>query len=125
MPVIEFSELPQDLRVKLLEDTEKELWHRIDEFGGIKEFTQHFEYSKYKMYNWKNKNSFLPVNFVQRLMGSNNAKGIKALKGKGRSKAINNPEFPLKELALEKGDQETIGEIIGGEASKVNSLLDG
>ena len=95
MPEIEFSELPEGLRVKLSEDTEAELWHRIDEFGGVKEFTEHFEYSRSKMYNWKNKESFLPVKFVQRLMGGNNSKGIKALKGKGRSKALNNPEFPL------------------------------
>lgn len=95
MTEVEFSELPGDLRVKLSEDTEKELWHRIDEFGGVKEFTEHFKYSKSKMYNWKNKDSFLPVNFVQRLMGGNNTAGVKALKGKGRSKAVKNPEFPL------------------------------
>ncbi len=95
MPGIEFSELPQDLRVKLTQEAEDELWHRIDEFGGVKEFTQHFDYSQSKMYNWKNKDSFLPVKFVQRLMGGNNAKGIKALKGGGRSKAVKNPEFPL------------------------------
>lgn len=95
MPEIEFSELPQDLRVKLTQEAEDELWHRIDEFGGVKEFTEHFEYSQSKLYNWKNKDSFLPVKFVKRLMGGNNAKGIKALKGKGRSKAVKNPEFPL------------------------------
>jgi hypothetical protein len=95
MPVIEFNQLPEGIRVKLSEDTEKELWHRIDEFGGVKEFTEHFEYSQSKLYNWKNKESFLPVKFVQRLMGGNNSKGIKALKGKGRSKALKNPEFPL------------------------------
>ena len=95
MPEIEFSELPQDLRVKLTQEAEDELWHRIDEFGGVKEFTEHFEYSQSKLYNWKNKDSFLPVKFVKRLMGGNNAKGIKALQGKGRSKAVKNPEFPL------------------------------
>lgn len=95
MPQIEFNELPEDLRVKLTEEAEDELWHRIDEFGGVKEFTEHFKYSQSKMYNWKNKESFLPVNFVQRLMGGNNSQGIKALKGEGRSKAVKNPEFPL------------------------------
>lgn len=95
MPVIEFSDLPEDLRVKLTEDAEEELWHRIDEFGGIREFTEHFEYSSSKLYNWKNKNSFLPVKFVKRLMGGNNAKGIQAIKGKGRSKQIQGLNFPL------------------------------
>ena len=95
MPVIEFSELPQDLRVKLTQEAENELWHRIDEFGGVKEFTEHFEYSQSKMYNWKNKESFLPVKFVKRLMGGNNAKGIKALKGKGRSKSVKGLDFPV------------------------------
>ncbi len=95
MPVIEFSELPEDLRVKLTQEAEDELWHRIDEFGGVKEFTEHFEYSQSKLYNWKNKESFLPVKFVRRLMGGNNAKGIKAVKGKGRSKQIEGLGFPL------------------------------
>lgn len=95
MPEIEFSQLPEDLRVKLTEDAEDELWHRIDEFGGIREFTEHFEYSSSKLYNWKNKESFLPVRFVKRLMGGNNAKGIKALKGNGRSKQIEGLKFPL------------------------------
>lgn len=95
MPVIEFSDLPEDLRVKLTEDAEEELWHRINEFGGIRKFTEHFEYSSSKLYNWKNKNSFLPVKFVKRLMGGNYAKGIKAIKGKGRSKQIQGLNFPL------------------------------
>jgi len=96
MPELEFSELPEGLRVKLSKDREKELWHRIDEFGGIKEFTQHFEYSQSKMYNWKNKDSFLPIRFVRRLMGGNNSEGIEALKGKGSGKILENPEFPLR-----------------------------
>ncbi|AOV94565.1 hypothetical protein AQV86_01405 [Nanohaloarchaea archaeon SG9] len=96
MPELEFSELPEGLRVKLSEDIEKELWHRIDEFGGIKEFTQHFEYSQSKMYNWKNKDSFLPIRFVRRLMGGNNSEGIEALKGKRSGKILENPEFPLR-----------------------------
>jgi len=95
MVLIEFSELPEDLRVKLSEDAEDELWHRIDEFGGVKEFTDHFEYSSSKLYNWKNKGSFLPVKFVKRLMGGNNAKGIQAIKGRSRSKAVEGIEFPL------------------------------
>ncbi|PSH01270.1 MAG: hypothetical protein BRC26_03955 [Nanohaloarchaea archaeon QH_8_44_6] len=96
MRELEFSELPEGLRVKLSEDREKELWHRIDEFGGIKEFTQHFDYSQSKMYNWRNKDSFLPVKFVRRLMGGNNSEGIKALKGKGSGKVLEDPEFPLR-----------------------------
>ncbi len=95
MTEVEFSELPEGLRVKLSEEAEEELWHRIDEFGGVKEFSQHFEYSRSKMYNWRNKESFLPVKFVQRLMGGNNAGGVKALKGSGRSKALRSPCFPL------------------------------
>jgi hypothetical protein len=96
MTQVEFSELPEVLRVKLSQDVRDELWHRIDEFGGVKEFTEHFEYSQSKLYNWRNKESFLPVKFVQRLMGGNNKAGVKALKGKGRSKAVKKPEFPLR-----------------------------
>ncbi|MFB6174956.1 MAG: hypothetical protein ABEJ87_03180 [Candidatus Nanohalobium sp.] len=95
MTRVEFNQLPEDLRVKLTEEAEKELWHRIDEFGGVKEFTEHFEYSESKLYNWKNKDVFLPVNFVKRLMGGNNSRGVEALKGKGRSKTVKDIRFPL------------------------------
>lgn len=95
MPQIKFSQLPDDLRVQLSEEGREELWHRIDEFGGIKEFSEHFEFSQSKMYNWKNKELALPIKIVRRVLGKNATEEITLLKGKGSSDGIKNPEFPL------------------------------
>jgi hypothetical protein len=95
MPRVEFSELPGDLRAELTEEGRKELWHRVDEFGGVKALSESFEFSRSKMYNWRNKELALPVKFVRRLMGQNSTDEITVLKGKGSSGKIESPEFPL------------------------------
>jgi hypothetical protein len=95
MPRVEFSELPGDLRVQLTEKGLEELWHRVDEFGGVKALSDSFEFSQSKMYNWRNKELALPVKFVRRIMGENSTEEIRALKGKGRSGSIRGPVFPL------------------------------
>ena len=95
MSQVQFSELPKDLRVKLTEKGRKELWHRVDEFGGVKALSESFKFSQSKMYNWKNKDLALPVNFVRRLMGQNSTSEIIDLKGKSSSRKIENPIFPL------------------------------
>jgi hypothetical protein len=95
MPKIKFSELPGDLRVQLTGEGFEELWHRVDEFGGVKTLSDSFEFSQSKMYNWRNKELALPVKFVRRIMGENSTREIQALKGKGRSGSIQNPVFPL------------------------------
>lgn len=95
MPQIEFSELPEHLRVKLTERGREELWHRVNEFGGIKQLSESFDFSQSKMYNWKNKDLALPVKFVRRLMGQNATSEIVLLKGEGSGGKIENPVFPL------------------------------
>ncbi len=95
MPVVEFSELPDKIRIKLSEKGKKQLWHRINEFGGIKDLAEAFDYSSSKMYNWKNKDLALPLDFVQQIMGENNTEEIVLLKGTGSSGKIIDPEFPL------------------------------
>jgi hypothetical protein len=92
---LEFSELPGSLRVQLTEEGRKELWHRVEEFGGIKNLSESFEFSQSKMYNWKNKELALPLTFVRRLMGENHTRQITLLKGRGSSGKIENPVFPL------------------------------
>jgi len=94
---LEFSELPKQTRVKLSEKGEKQFWHRINEFGGIKNFSQTFNYSTTKMYNWKNKESYIPIEIVRKVMGNNASEQVTAYKGKGRSKPIQKPVFPLPE----------------------------
>lgn len=96
MPQVEFSNLPKNLRVKLSEKGQQELWHRVNEFGGIKNLAEAFDYSSSKMYNWKNKELALPITFVQQIMGENNTKQIILLKGTGSSGKIRNPELPFK-----------------------------
>lgn len=94
--VLKFSELPEFIRIKLSESGKEEFWHRIDEFGGIKNFCNAFDYSSSTVYNWKNKDSFIPVDLVRNVFGIEAADDVVAMKGKGRSRPINKPEFPLK-----------------------------
>lgn len=94
---LNFSELPEETRVKLTEKGTADLWHRVDEFGGIKELSNAFDFSASKMYNWRNKNGYMPIKFIKRLMGENPSK-VQAIKGKGRGKKWA-AEFPLPENA--------------------------
>lgn len=96
MPRIDFSRIPENFRVKLSEKGKKDLWHRVDEFGGVKNLAEAFGYSRSKIYNWKSKDLALPVNFVRQIMGENNTDEIILLKGLGSSGKIENPKFPLK-----------------------------
>jgi|APHM01.1.fsa_nt_gi hypothetical protein len=96
MPLVEFSELPGNLRVELSDQGKIELWHRVEEFGGVKTFSGSFDFSQSKMYNWKNKDLALPVKFVSRIMGENSASEVTELKGLGSSNSIKKPVFPLK-----------------------------
>lgn len=92
---LSFSELPKDTRVKLSKKGRKELWHRVEEFGGVKTLAEAFDYSASKIYNWKSKELALPVNFVRQIMGENNTEEIKLVKGPAGSGSIQNPDFPL------------------------------
>lgn len=94
--VLKFSELPEFVRIKLSEKGKKEFWHRIDEFGGIKNFCEAFDYSSSTVYNWKNKDSFIPVELVRSVFGIEAADDVVAIKGEGRSKPIQDPAFPLR-----------------------------
>ena len=96
MPRVDFSQVPENFRVKLSEEGKKDLWHRVDEFGGVKNLAEAFDYSQSKIYNWKSKDLALPVNFVRQIMGENNTDEIILLKGPGSSGKIENPKFPLK-----------------------------
>jgi hypothetical protein len=95
MPQIKFSELPEDLRVQLTETGMEELWHRVDEFGGVKAVSDAFDFSQSRMYNWRNKELALPLGFVQRLMGQNSCSEVILLKGESSSGGISDPQFPL------------------------------
>ncbi len=94
---MKFSELPDTVRVKLTEEGEKELWHRIDEFGGVKGFSDAFGYSSSSLYNWKNKDVFVPVDLVRKVMGNEASEEVVAFKGRGRSRPVSNPVFPIPE----------------------------
>lgn len=94
---MEFKELPDDIRVKLDEEAEQQLWKTIEEFGGVKRFADSFDYSASRMYNWKNKDVFIPVGLVKQVSGNNASSGVIAIKGRGRSKPLRDPEFPLEE----------------------------
>lgn len=91
-----FSEL-EDVRIKLDEPGRKEFWHRVDEFGGVKTFAEAFEYSPSKIYNWKSKDSFIPVELIKKVFGNEASQHVTAYKGAGRSKKVRNPVFPIPE----------------------------
>lgn len=90
---MEFDQLPKNIRVKLTEEDEKTLWEKIEDLT-VKETSEKTGFSASKIYNWKNKDSFLPVEFVKHFF--ENIGKVKALKGGGRSQPIYNVEFPLK-----------------------------
>lgn len=92
---LDFSELPEETRVKLTEEGTHDLWHRVDEFGGIKQLSEAFDFSASKMYNWRNKDGYLPIKFVKRLMGENPSK-VRSIKGRGRGKTWETG-FPIPE----------------------------
>jgi len=93
---MKFSEL-ENVRIKLDHEGEKEFWHRVDEFGGVKTFSEAFDISSGKIYNWKSKNSFIPVDLVKKVFGNEASRHVIAYKGPGRSKAVEDPVFPIPE----------------------------
>lgn len=94
---MKFSELPNWTRIRLSEEGRDEFWHRVDEFGGVKQLSEGFGYSASKMYNWRSKDSFLPVELIRKVFGNEASEEIVAVKGRGRSKAVEDLEFPLPE----------------------------
>ncbi|PSH00231.1 MAG: hypothetical protein BRC28_00605 [Nanohaloarchaea archaeon SW_4_43_9] len=88
-------ELSSEARVKLSDDYTERLWEEVERRGGVKEVSQSLGHSRSKMYNWKNKNSFLPIDFVTEIAGDELGDEIKAFKGKSRSNPIRNPSLPL------------------------------
>lgn len=94
---MEFSKLPETTRVKLTDESQQKLWEEIENRGGINSFCQNSGFPSSKLYNWKNKDSFLPIKLVSELLALEQAK-IKAIKGKGRGQKIEEPNFNFSEL---------------------------
>lgn len=89
---MDFGQLPQDIRVKLTEEDQKTLWKKAEN-NTIKAAAKRTGFSKSKIYNWKNKDSFIPAKFVKQYLDE--VKKLKALKGGGRSRPIKQIDFPL------------------------------
>ena len=51
---MKLSKFPDAVRVQLTPEVDHELWHRVDEFGGVKALESAFDFPTSKMYNWKN-----------------------------------------------------------------------
>lgn len=86
-----FDELPEGIRVKLDEDDERQLWSEVGCIG-VRKAAEKTGYTASKIYNWKNKDVFLPADFVSEFIAVDFAK---ALKGGGRSQPVQNIGFPL------------------------------
>lgn len=94
---MEFSELPDGIRVELDEEGERQLWNRLDDRGGVKAFSASRDFSASKLYNWRNKEVFYPVDFVREILGEDASSHVCAIKGGGRSRALPDVDFPLEE----------------------------
>ncbi len=93
---MKFSKLG-NVRVKLDESGGKEFWRRVNEFGGVKTFSEAFSIPSSKIYNWKSKDSFIPIKLVKKVFGNEGSTHVEAIKGPGRSKPIKDPVFPIPE----------------------------
>jgi len=93
---MEFSEL-ENVRIKLDRKGTQEFWHRVNEFGGVKNFADAFGISPSKMYNWKAKEAYIPIKLVKKVFGNQASQHVKAYKGGGRSKPVKNPAYPIPE----------------------------
>lgn len=96
---MKLEEMPETVRLKLGGKSEKELWEEIEERGGIKQFSRAAGYSPSQLYNWRNKESFLPVKIVTELVEDPE---VEALKGRSSSRPILAPKLPL-EISDELG----------------------
>lgn len=81
--------MPDWARVKLPEEQTEEFW---EEVGSIKDFAEDSDYSAQQLYNSKNKDLFLPIYLVRKVLESFE---VKAMKGRNNSKPVEGPGFPL------------------------------
>lgn len=88
---MKFQELPPEIRVKLYKDQEQRLWNKVEK-KGIPQAAAEAGYSCSSIYNWRSKDSFLPVEFVSTFV---DVERVKALKGGGRSLPMKEVELPL------------------------------
>lgn len=93
---MKFSEL-ENVRIKLNNQGTHEFWKVVDEFGGIRNFADAFDISESKMYNWKSKDSFVPIELVKMIFGNEGSTYVEAFKGEGRSNPVQSTAFPIEE----------------------------
>jgi hypothetical protein len=89
---IPVDELPNSIRVKLAAAAEQALWERVEQVGGITAVAGKYGYTRSNLYNWKHKDTFLPIAFVRAFV---DAPDITALKGGGRSQLWPDPPLPI------------------------------
>jgi len=86
------QELESHIRVKLEPEQETRLWKKVEE-RGVTETSEVTGYSRSSIYNWRSKDVFIPLDFVNELVED---PVIEQLKGEGRSRAIRPEEFPIR-----------------------------
>lgn len=91
---MKFLELPETIRVKLDEEGQDKFWKQVEK-QGVKQFSNQNGISKSNVYNWRSKNSFLPVKIVSNIL--NSPEHITAYKSGGRSRPVEKPVFPIPE----------------------------
>lgn len=91
------KELPDHIKFKVDESSEKLIWKKIDEKGGISEFSSKFNIKKTKLYNQKNKNLFLSKKLIQII--DRQKYNITSIKGRNNSKPTKNPKIPIPNIS--------------------------
>lgn len=90
--VIELQDFPDSVRVQLSPASEDRLWQAVEDTGGITAVAAQHGYSRSRLYNWKHKDTFLPVAFVRPFLDD---PAVTAVKGGGRSRPWNAPSPPV------------------------------
>lgn len=89
MPSLKWEDLEdENIRIKISEKADKELWNLINqEYKNINHLSNEISYSTSKIYNWKNKDVFYPLEFLKNVLELQNVKNKKLMiKGPGKSK---------------------------------------
>ena len=73
---LKLREIPENYRIKLNKEQQKQLWNSIREKRGIKQYADEKRYSTQQLYNLKNKDLAYPVDLVIRELPANQLESV-------------------------------------------------
>ncbi|MBC5792789.1 MAG: hypothetical protein H8Z69_01995 [Nanohaloarchaea archaeon] len=75
--MIEVSDLPKNTRIKLSENDEERLWNKVEK-ESVTATAKKTDFSRTKLYNWRSKDCFIPLKFVNQLLNDFKVEALKA-----------------------------------------------